>query len=114
MRPPPVGGGYDVGLHVAAGIRIASMRPPPVGGGYKLIHRGNVNITDSFNEAAARGRRIPPGRRCPGRRRSGSFNEAAARGRRILAVDTVSKDRAPIASMRPPPVGGGYADCSRR
>ena len=61
------------------------MRPPPVGGGYrneKIIRKANQSC---FNEAAARGRRIPSSAwsrsrwpRC--------FNEAAARGRRIPTV----------------------------
>ena len=59
------------------------MRPPPVGGGYTGFCRPS--------SAAVM-----------------SFNEAAARGRRIRAAFSSNIDFSFDASMRPPPVGGGY------
>ena len=38
-----------------------------------------------------------------------SFNEAAARGRRIPTNIAENRTLIGTASMRPPPVGGGYA-----
>ena len=59
MRPPPVGGGYKAAAREFVGGIGASMRPPPVGGGYLRSRTGASTSTRSFNEAAARGRRIP-------------------------------------------------------
>ena len=59
------------------------MRPPPVGGGYEKSKHEESTESESFNEAAARGRRI----------RGGPCGFHPLR---------------PAASMRPPPVGGGY------
>ena len=85
MRPPPEGGGYDTkDVEIWAKL-VASMRPPPEGGGY-LYAAGVIRKQGfSFNEAAARGRRIsaPPS---PGHNFPFRFNEAAARGRRICLM----------------------------
>ena len=48
----------------------------------------------------------------PINRQTGGFNEAAARGRRIHVRSEVAQHQV-HASMRPPPVGGGYATTSQ-
>ena len=78
-----------------------------MGGGYRDQQQRTEHDAARFNEAAARGRRIRNVRRIDVLRTRG-FNEAAARGRRILLDAYPDAVPAVVASMRPPPVGGGY------
>ena len=106
MRPPPEGGGYASGHRGPIYRMEASMRPPPEGGGY-LASRSSYISRTRFNEAAARGRRISRRLRAS-RKISPCFNEAAARGRRISEANLEHFENRIVASMRPPPEGGGY------
>ena len=63
--------------------------------------------TDGFNEAAADWRRIPESKGCA-KRNIGSFNEAAADWRRIRRELRAIEAAYYRASMRPPPIGGGF------
>ena len=60
MRPPPESGGYMLAGHGCYLPPPASMRPPPESGGYQRYGRVMRMAEGSFNEAAARKRRIPP------------------------------------------------------
>ena len=106
MRPPPAGGGYThAGIHTHMRV-CASMRPPPAGGGYDVNFRILVPVFPGFNEAAARGRRIPaiPLMFCTNAPAS-MRPPPAGGGYEHLDFKTPEAQR---ASMRPPPAGGGY------
>ena len=85
MRPPPASGGYPRLVCGAVAIDSASMRPPPASGGYGFFQLCGCDAYCSFNEAAARKRRI--------------LNDDAA-----SVTDHID------ASMRPPPASGGYVN----
>ena len=58
MRPPPESGGYGEFLVMESRENKASMRPPPESGGYDSVGGLSTPQYSSFNEAAARKRRI--------------------------------------------------------
>ena len=106
MRPPPIGGGFNTCC--ASVILSRSSFNEAAADWRRIRHAAMVSraIPTGFNEAAADWRRIP--KSTSGREASATcFNEAAADWRRILA-DVNQLASRPLASMRPPPIGGGF------
>ena len=102
-----MGGGYALEAGIDGHPFPASMRPPPVGGGYGPDEPQGRGHLQSFNEAPARGRGILSS--CfQALDREAGFNEAPARGRGIPDRRPSRSSALFPASMRPPPVGGGY------
>ena len=108
MRPKPIGLGYRVGVVGVAVVVPASMRPKPIGLGYAGDVRHCPGAALSFNEAQANWLGIQGQSEiwlsCNPR-----FNEAQANWLGIRDEQLGSLEVIKGASMRPKPIGLGYA-----